>query len=57
MEKVICKRTNWMGENWMIEGKEYELVKHFFYNGEGHIRVKDDSGKKREAPDCFFNYV
>ena len=57
MEKVICKRTNWMGEDWMIEGKEYELVKHFNYNGEGHMRVKDDSGKKRQAPDCFFNYA
>jgi hypothetical protein len=36
------------------KGRKYNVLKSFFYNGEGHYKLTD--GKKVfEAPDCFFD--
>jgi hypothetical protein len=41
----------------LVAGTRYEIVKGFWYNGEGHYKVKDAAGEINEWPDVFFHAV
>ena len=54
-KKVIC-RTDWARHQpETIKGKVCQVVKEFWYNGEGHYRLKDEHGKTFDSPDVFWS--
>ena len=54
MEQVTSITNN---EAYELKANEtFQLLKEFWYNGEGWIKVKDSAGKMHEFPDAFFSF-
>ena len=41
----------------IVAGRSYGLIKTYWYNGEGWVKVVDDEGTVIDAPDVFFDNV
>ena len=49
--KTVEATASWTS---LKKGEVFILIKRFFYNGEGWIKVKDVSGNIKEFPEVFF---
>jgi hypothetical protein len=53
---VKCEKE-WSYAPLLKKDEEYTLLKSFWYNGEGHCRVRNKEGEVFTAPDVFFHYL
>lgn len=54
MKKTVKCITAWSLEPRLVVGQEYDLIRCYYQNGEGHMLVEDDTGSF-SAPDVFFS--
>lgn len=39
----------------VVKNKKCEVLKSYWYNGEGYYKLKDEDGKVFDSPDIFWN--
>ena len=54
---MIAKCTReWTGQPRNKVGEECEIVRWYFYNGEGHLTLRGTNGEQFDSPDVFWNF-
>ena len=40
----------------LIKDQEYEIMREYWFNGEGWLKVRNQTGRITDAPDVFFTW-